>query len=589
VSNADWEPEHHTIITLDIEGFGSPTRTDPIRAGIRSALESLISAAAADLRRSDPIHAAGDTGDGKWLLFSVAVPKTVVLSGFVKSIETGLRHHNAAASTAAQIRLRIGVHHGDLIPDDGGYSGEPLNHTFRIIDNDVARQALKATRHHSVVVVSADFFEKIVRPGYGSLDPEDFLPVPLRVKELATTAWISRSADLDASVLTGGHTTDSAQSTPFRSHAPPRSQQVLTLADLPPTSLDVAISDIHNGSLYGRGHPEVPVQQHFETALLLGEKAVVHCADAYRSTEVSDILGTFEPCIESGDLLFLLGENAQNPGHHFRGYIDHKVTQYQKSQYGGRDVASLTQVTDDAADRAEFFLTLSPYALIRGFSGTDRFIHSAKHELQLGERITIHEHFLTSMLGRLGLSIRQLLELTRLGPDGHLVRTVVDEATVDRLQTEVNWLASHNSFSRQIFMESIRRVTSLAYDDPLDYVLEERISTVHLLSTLGSLRHLEVSSRRDRASTHYYGHLLEHLSVLSEVPHPSCFGAELVMELRSLPCWWHFAAYHLRLVGDMTRRLELSDQPGDLPTAYRRTRRIPEFDPIRSVVRSHWL
>jgi hypothetical protein len=583
VSNAGWEPEHHTIVTLDIEGFGSPTRTDPIRAGLRRSLQAIITGAQGKLSDPEPVRAVGDTGDGKWLLFHPGVPKTAVLGVFIPALETELRHHNSGASTAARIRLRIAVHHGDVIPDDGGYSGEPLNHAFRLIDNDVIRQALAASSQNSVTAVSADFFEKIIRPGYGSLDPENFSPVSIQVKELSTTAWINQplQESMASCVASGG--------APRPEAAAKLEQKVLTIADLPPTSLYIAISDIHNAALYGRGFPEVPLSQHFETALLLGRKVVVHCADSYRSPIVSEILESFEPCIESGDLLFLLGENAQNPSGHFRGYIDYKVTQYGKSQYGSRDVVSLTRVEENSTVRTERFLSLSPYALIRGFSGTDGFLHCAKRDLQPGEPVTIHDNFSMSVLGGLSLTIRQILELTRPGRDGRLVRAVADETTVDRLQTEVNRLVGHNSFSRQIFMEAIRRVTGLPEDDAVSQAFGERVSLLHLMGTIGSLGHLEVTSRRDRASAHYHGHLLDHLSMLSEVQHPTTFGPSLVMELRALPCWSFFAAYHLQIVGQAVQRLGSNgDWPADLNTAFRWTRRMPEFDPIRSVVRTHW-
>jgi hypothetical protein len=583
VSNAGWEPEHHTIVTLDIEGFGSPTRTDPIRAGLRRSLQGIISHAQAKLTASDPVRAVGDTGDGKWLLFHPGVPKTAVLSAFVPALETELRHHNATASTAARIRLRIGVHHGDLIPDDGGYSGEPLNHAFRLIDNDVIRQALAASAQNSVTVVSADFFDKIIRPGYGSLDPENFSPVSIKVKELDTTAWIDQP--LSRSLASGFPTGSTA---PVQQIAK-LDQRVVTIADLPPTSLYVAISDVHNATLYRRGFPEVPLAQHIETALLLGGKVVMHCADPYRSSGVAEILERFEASIEAGDLLFLLGENAQNPSGHFRGYIDYKVAQYGKSPYGLRDVSSLTHVDEEAAARTERFLALSPYALIRGFSGTDGFLNCAKRDLQPAEPVTIHDNFSMGVLGGLSLTIRQILELTRPERDGRLTRAVADERTVDRLQTEINRLISHNSFSRQIFMEAIRRVTGLPEEDAVSHACEERVSLLHLMGTIGSLRHLEVTGRRDRASVHHFGHLLDHLSVLSEVQHPTTFGPSLVMQLRALPCWPYFAAYHLQIVGQTIHRQTANgDWRADLNTAFRWSRRLPEFDPVRSVVRTHW-
>jgi hypothetical protein len=367
-------------------------------------------------------------------------------------------------------------------------------------------------------------------------------------------------------------------------------QRVLTISDLPPTTLYVAVSDIHNAKLYGRSFPDAPVRQHLEAALLLAEKVVVHCADAYRSKLVADSISDLGPCVDAGDFLFLLGENAQDPRSHFRGYIDYKVDQYGKSRFGRRDVQSLIQVDPDAIDRTEALLDRSPFALIRGFSGTEGFIRCAKNDLQPTEAITIREHFTSSAIGRLSLSLRQLLDMTQLEPDGTLRRLVANESSIGTLQLEIDRLASHNSFSRQILLEAIRHGVNLTPDHPLDEVFEERVSLVHLKGTLGPLTHLAITSRRDRLSPYYYyGHLIEHLGFLAEVPHPQTFGHALVLELRALPSWWFFASYHLRLVTDALHRQIAGEPAIDPSMSYQWSRRILDFESIRSVVRDHWI
>ncbi|MEV6416784.1 hypothetical protein [Kribbella sp. NPDC051718] len=331
MNNALWEPRHHAILTIDIEGFGSPTRTDPIRAGLRRTLDDLIRTGLERMPYSDPVAAEGDTGDGKWILLRSDIPKTSLLQDFVPSLETGLRHHNRSASTAAALRLRVGIHHGEVTVDDQGYSGEQLNLAFRIIDNDVIRDALKTTRNDSVVAVSDDFFQKIVKPGYGSLDPDDFAPVMINVKETSTVVWVNSPVDISNPARPAP---TAVPATATRDTEP----QVITLHDLPPSTLYVAITDIHNAALYRRRFPEAPIEQHLEAALLLADKAVVHCADPHRSSQVASTLVELLPCTTAGDLLYLLGENAQNPRTHFRGYIDFKIHQYGKSDLGQRDV-----------------------------------------------------------------------------------------------------------------------------------------------------------------------------------------------------------------------------------------------------------
>lgn len=100
---------------------------------------------------------------------------------------------------------------------------------------------------------------------------------------------------------------------------------------------------------------------------------------------------------------------------------------------------------------------------------------------------------------------------------------------------------------------------------------------------------MAITSRRDRLSPYYYGHLMEHLGFLAEVPHPHTFGHALVLELRALPTWWFFASYHLRLVTDALHRQVAGEPAIDPSMSYQWSRRILDFEAIRSVVREHWI
>ncbi|MEV6416783.1 hypothetical protein [Kribbella sp. NPDC051718] len=184
--------------------------------------------------------------------------------------------------------------------------------------------------------------------------------------------------------------------------------------------------------------------------------------------------------------------------------------------------------------------------------------------------------------------MRQLLDLSYQGSDGGLSRVVADSGTVGKIQADVNRLANHNSFSRQILMEAIRGGAGIEDTDPVYEAFEERISLLHLAGTIGGLPHMEVTNRRDRLSVYYYGHLLDHLSALSEVPHPDRFGADLVMELRSLPIWRFFATHHIRLVSHLIHQMRDEPSTGDPVSGFVWSRRIPDFDGIRTVVRRHW-
>jgi hypothetical protein len=137
-------------------------------------------------------------------------------------------------------------------------------------------------------------------------------------------------------------------------------------------------------------------------------------------------------------------------------------------------------------------------------------------------------------------------------------------------------------------MEAIRRTVGVDESDAVFEAFEERVSLLHLAGTTGGLPHMEVTSRRDRHSVYYFNYLLDHLASLSEVPHPGQFGAALVMELRALPIWPFFASHHIRLVSHLLHQQRDEPATGDPTDAYTWSRRIPEFEGVRALVRRHW-
>jgi hypothetical protein len=60
------------------------------------------------------------------------------------------------------------------------------------------------------------------------------------------------------------------------------------------------------------------------------------------------------------------------------------------------------------------------------------------------------------------------------------------------------------------------------------------------------------------------------------------------MELRSLPVWPFFASHHIRLVAHVIHQMRDEPPTSDPTNRYVWSRRIPEFEGIRTVVRRHW-
>jgi hypothetical protein len=140
------------------------------------------------------------TGDG--YLFGVAHDDApYLIAPLLDELQTVLEEQNQvlqAKSRDLRLRLRVAVHLGS-VPDQGDAHdgiGTPTNDTFRLLDSDVIRQALKDSNPDITLlaaIVSQRVFEEVVRAGYTSdLHPDRFEHVIAEVagKDFAQPAWI---------------------------------------------------------------------------------------------------------------------------------------------------------------------------------------------------------------------------------------------------------------------------------------------------------------------------------------------------------------------------------------------------------------
>jgi hypothetical protein len=184
------EPSYRTIVAVDIEGFGHPSRDDPVRMVLRKTLGDQLTwaldRAGIDLGLSERF----DTGDGCFMVLDPRVSKARLLDAAVWFLPTTLGRWNRQVADPARIRLRVAVNAGELLRDVSGWAGEALNTTFRLLDAGVVKAALKASSVPLVLVVADAVYQGIVRHGHGSSDPGAYVPVGVAEKETDATAWL---------------------------------------------------------------------------------------------------------------------------------------------------------------------------------------------------------------------------------------------------------------------------------------------------------------------------------------------------------------------------------------------------------------
>jgi hypothetical protein len=181
------EPEHHTIVAMDVAGSGH--RDDLLQLRMRADLREIVAETLATQSLDLDLLPQTDLGDGIRLMIERVSP-VALLDPFVPNLAAALRRHRKTASHAARLRLRIAITTGLLHRDGGGWAGAPLVECARMLDAAPVRQAMAADDHADLVlVVSRAVYEGVVRHGYGP-DPDTFHPVDIAEKETRTTVWI---------------------------------------------------------------------------------------------------------------------------------------------------------------------------------------------------------------------------------------------------------------------------------------------------------------------------------------------------------------------------------------------------------------
>lgn len=189
---------HRTILVVDVERFGDPTRNDRDRVVVRRGLYAALKRAFDDIGATWDHHE--DRGDGVLILVHPQIPKSVLVDEFPDFLIRALDSHNKEHPTPQGIRLRVALHAGEVTFDDTGVVATAVNVAFRLLDSDELRQALKCTPSAAALIVSSWFFDEVVRH---SLTNATYRPVRITAKETSTVGWIRTSDGVDVSIPAG--------------------------------------------------------------------------------------------------------------------------------------------------------------------------------------------------------------------------------------------------------------------------------------------------------------------------------------------------------------------------------------------------
>jgi hypothetical protein len=244
-----------------------------------------------------------DTGDGALFIFSPETDKREMIAKWLPKLNYKLVNRNRTAAPFMTIKARAVVHFGEYLKDrpdltqEGVVSNEIIL-ASRLLDSEFLRGWREDSDDTPICLCTTnEFYQKVICQQLPS-EKNRFSKHKVVTKDRTLTAWA-----YDYAVLPQAK--KELPNVSLRS----RKRQRKVLADLSTRSIYVSIADLYNQNLYKRTAGQAPLINHLETALLLGENAILHCADPYRSPKLLNLLYQYKDFIEAGNIILLLGSH----------------------------------------------------------------------------------------------------------------------------------------------------------------------------------------------------------------------------------------------------------------------------------------
>lgn len=181
------EALHHLILYYDVQD--SAQLTNPAKLAARELLRDCRDRALAAAAIPADSVSFNDTGDGELILFDARVSKIQVLSDWLSAFHDRLQRAYERSADRFQTRLELNA--GEVHQSLDGHAGTDLDLGARLVSAPAAKAVLAATPSAALaVIVSDEIYRQVVKPNAPIFDPASFAPIPVRVKETDTSAWL---------------------------------------------------------------------------------------------------------------------------------------------------------------------------------------------------------------------------------------------------------------------------------------------------------------------------------------------------------------------------------------------------------------
>lgn len=185
-------PEHASLFFLDARLYSRRSMLGQV--DWRVALREIVAAAVARLGLpAESIRLLQDQGDGFLGIVAGTEPKPYLASDFVRELQIAQRAYNDGREPGGRLRLRMSLHHGDVVVDGTGAAGDAVVVAARLIDAPQVRGVLERYPDADLVLaLSPEYFRSTAAQRMRDLDPEAFREIDVAVGEkYAGTAWVT--------------------------------------------------------------------------------------------------------------------------------------------------------------------------------------------------------------------------------------------------------------------------------------------------------------------------------------------------------------------------------------------------------------
>jgi hypothetical protein len=180
---------YHTIIAVDVEKFSQ--RDAAHQRGIHAALHPLVRKAVEHCGLVWETCHHEDRGDGLLLLAPPDACGERLAECLPNELAGRLREYNHGAAEAAEIRLRVVIHAGDVSHDPQGVAGPAVVLAFRLLDSDELRDVLRKSRGVLALITSEAFFHNVIESHPGA-NPGVYQRIHVANRGTEVPAWIFR-------------------------------------------------------------------------------------------------------------------------------------------------------------------------------------------------------------------------------------------------------------------------------------------------------------------------------------------------------------------------------------------------------------